>query len=102
MFINVSTTEGTPVSIMEAISCGIPVIATSVGGNVEIVQERNGYLLDKNPTPEEIGMALLRICDEREEVLKKRQGSRGVWLERYNETTNFDAFAQKLVEIRKR
>lgn len=102
VFINVSTTEGTPVSIMEAISCGIPVIATSVGGNVEIVQERNGYLLDKNPTPEEIGMALLRICDEREEVLKKRQGSREVWLERYNESTNFEAFAQTLIEIRKR
>lgn len=36
-FINVSTTEGIPVSIMEAISYGIPVIATDVGGTSEIV-----------------------------------------------------------------
>lgn len=102
VFVNVSSTEGTPVSIMEAISCGIPVIATAVGGNVEIVQEKNGFLLSANPTPEEIADALLNVCDHREEWLKKRQGSREVWRERYNETTNFEAFAQALVEIRKR
>jgi len=101
-FVNVSKTEGTSVAIMEAISCGIPIIATAVGGNVEIVQVKNGFLLSENPTPDEIADALLNICDNREEWLKKRQGSREVWQERYNETTNFEAFAQKLVEIRKR
>lgn len=100
-FVNVSSTEGVPVSIMEAISCGIPVIATAVGGNVEIVFEKNGLLLNANPTPDEIADALLSVCDHREAWLKKRQGSREVWQERYNETTNFEAFAQKLVEIRK-
>lgn len=101
-FVNVSSTEGTSVAMMEAISCGIPVIATAAGGNVEIVQERNGFLLSIDPTPEEIADALLNVCDHREEWLKKRQGSREVWRERYNETTNFEAFAQALVEIRKR
>jgi len=32
VFINTSKSEGLPVSIMEAQSCGIPIIATSVGG----------------------------------------------------------------------
>ncbi len=32
VFINASISEGTPVAVMEAVSCGIPVIATSVGG----------------------------------------------------------------------
>ncbi|GAB1470976.1 glycosyltransferase [Chloroflexota bacterium] len=102
VFVNVSFTEGTPVSIMEAVSCGIPIIATAVGGNVEIVQKRNGFLLGENPTPDEIAKALLKVCDDQEEMLKKRQGSRAVWQERYNETTNFEAFAQALVKIRKR
>jgi glycosyltransferase involved in cell wall biosynthesis len=102
VFVNVSSTEGTPVSIMEAVSCGIPIIATAVGGNVEIVQERNGILLSANPTPDEIAQALLWVCDEREAMLEKRKVSRVVWQERYNETTNFEAFAQALVEIRKR
>ncbi len=102
VFVNVSSTEGTPVSIMEAVSCGIPVIATAVGGNVEIVSEKNGFLLSENPTPEEIAETLLRVCDQREEMSKKRQGSRQIWSERYNEATNFEAFAQKIVEIRNR
>ncbi|HMV29268.1 MAG TPA: glycosyltransferase [Anaerolineales bacterium] len=102
IFLNVSSTEGTSVAMMEAVSCGIPVLATAVGGNVEVVREKNGLLLSANPTPDEIADALLSICDDREAWLKKRQGSREVWQERYNETTNFEAFAQKLVEIRKR
>lgn len=102
VFLNVSSTEGTSVAMMEAISCGIPVLATAVGGNVEIVQEQNGVLLDKNPTPDQIADALLDICDNREIWLKKREGSRAMWQEKYNETTNFEAFAQTLVKIRKR
>jgi glycosyltransferase involved in cell wall biosynthesis len=102
VFVNVSSTEGTSVAMMEAVSCGIPVIATAVGGNVEVVREKNGFLLSENPAPDEIASALLSVCDNREEWLKKRTGSREVWRERYNETTNFEAFAQALVEIRKR
>lgn len=102
VFLNVSSTEGTSVSMMEAVSCGIPVIATAVGGNVEVVREKNGFLLSENPTHDEIADALLRVCDKRDVMLQKRKGSREVWQERYNETTNFEAFAQKLVEIRKR
>ena len=102
VFINASVTEGTSVAMMEAVSCGIPIIATEVGGNVEVVSERNGFLLSANPSPEEIANMLFKVCDQHEEMLKKRQGSREVWQERYNEMTNFEAFAQKLVEIRKR
>lgn len=37
LFVNVSISEGVPVSIMEAYSFGIPVLATDVGGTSEIV-----------------------------------------------------------------
>lgn len=48
LFINLSTSEGIPVSIMEAISFGIPVVATNVGGNCEIVTSDTGCLLPLN------------------------------------------------------
>lgn len=49
LFINVSNSEGLPVSIMEAISFGIPVIATDVGGTSEIVINNiTGKLIEKN------------------------------------------------------
>lgn len=36
IFINVSSSEGVPVSIMESMSCGIPTIATDVGVQVNL------------------------------------------------------------------
>ena len=49
VFINLSTSEGVPVSIMEAQSYGIPVIATNVGGTGEIIDKDNGILLSHAP-----------------------------------------------------
>ncbi len=46
LFINLSTSEGIPVSIMEAYSFGVPAIATNVGGTAELVNNRNGRLID--------------------------------------------------------
>lgn len=51
VFLSVSSTEGVPVSFMEAISYGIPVIATNVGGNREIVNEVTGKLCDVDAAP---------------------------------------------------
>lgn len=100
VFINVSSTEGTPVSIMEAISCGMPVIATSVGGNSEIVSERNGILLRSNPIPQEIANAIFVLLDNPEMAVNKRRGSREVWSEQYNADVNFRLFAERLKSIR--
>ena len=47
IFINTSTVDNQPVSVLEAMSCGIPVISTNVGGIPEIItHEYNGLLSD--------------------------------------------------------
>jgi len=46
--ISSSNEEGLSNSILEYLSFGIPVIATNVGGNPEIINEKNGYLIKKN------------------------------------------------------
>lgn len=44
VFVNASSTEGLPISVMEAMSFGIPVIATDVGGTSELVRDgENGF-----------------------------------------------------------
>lgn len=48
VFINLSTNEGVPVSIMEAISFDIPIVATDVGGTSEIVTDETGILVSSN------------------------------------------------------
>ena len=45
LFINCSDAEGIPVSVMEAMSYGIPVIARDVGGTSELVDPNCGILL---------------------------------------------------------
>ena len=58
VFVNVSSSEGLPVSFMEAFSYGIPAIATAVGGMPEIVTEDCGVLLEPDFKPEELGVIL--------------------------------------------
>ncbi len=99
IFINVSETEGVPVSIMEAISCGIPIIATNVGGNPEIVSDKNGILLKQNPTPTEIAHAFFEIIDNPDLALEKRKGSLKVWSEKYDASKNFSNFAHQIASL---
>lgn len=99
VFVNVSLTEGIPVSIMEAISCGIPVIATDVGGNPEIVSETNGVLTSPDPSPEEIADAIFQFIDNPSMSAAKRKGSYDVWRRKFNADENFRKFAEQLRSI---
>ncbi len=51
LFINTSLHEGIPMSILEAMSFGKPVIGSKTGGIVEIISEgENGFLVDTSDT----------------------------------------------------
>ena len=52
-FISMSESEGLPVSMCEALSYGVPIIATNVGGVSEIVTSEVGVLLSETPTQDE-------------------------------------------------
>jgi glycosyltransferase involved in cell wall biosynthesis len=69
-FINVSQYEGVPVSIMEAMSYGIPCIATDAGATNELVNNENGILLTNNFSINELINSLKMI--QSVDWLKKR------------------------------
>lgn len=92
-FINVSSSEGLPVSIMEAISFDIPVIATDVGGTSEIVNNETGILLSSNPSEEEIISAI-------EHIKKGNFTPRDFWISNFEAITNYNKFYKNLLSMR--
>ena len=68
VFIHLSTTEGLPVSMMEALSASIPIIATAVGGVPEIVTEKTGILLNVDFNQYDFDLALEKVISNHESM----------------------------------
>ena len=84
---------------MEAQSFGIPVIATTVGGTPEIVNNENGLLLAANPGAEEIADAFYEVYSNKEIWVKKRELSHKNWEENFNAAKNYKAFSHELLSL---
>ena len=98
LFFNVSEFEGIPVSIMEAQSAGIPVLATDVGGTSEIVNNKNGFLIEKDFNVSSVVEIIQNYLNESPENIKlKRNLSHTNWLEKYNAEKNYTEFAQMIL-----
>lgn len=101
LFISTSSTEGgTPISMLEAMSFGVPVIGTAVGGIIETFEDGcSGFLLSENPTPEEV---CKKICDySKMSVEKKRtlqENAKNRWCARFKAENNAYEFVQKIIE----
>ena len=95
VFINVSESEGVPVSIMEALSFGIPIVATDVGGTHEIVIDKyNGILLNKNFKCCELLNSIDFIVDDN----KYRSNAMKVWNKMCSAKVNYKEFYEKLLQ----
>jgi len=92
VFINLSTIEGVPVSIMEAISFDIPVVATDVGGTSDVVPSECGVLVSSNPSEIEVANAIRN-------VLKGHFTPRSFWESHYSIDNNYGEFAKFISEL---
>lgn len=99
VFLNISKSEGIPVSIMEVCSYGIPVIATNVGGTSEIVNSEIGNLIPSEITPQYIKEVLEQFYElPDEDKAKMRKASVKMWDEKFNADKSIRNF---LTEIQK-
>lgn len=100
LFLNTSSSEGLPASIMEAQSFGIPVIATDVGGVKEVVTEGTGILLPVDFVPEDLTkMIQLYVNMPEDEINKIRINAFKNWDLNYNAAVNYPAFVVKVNSI---
>ena len=93
LLINVSSSEGLPVSIMEAFSFGVPAMVTAVGGSPEIVTESCGHLLPPDFEPTQL-THLLEKHDLEDQVL--RAGALEMQHTQYSSKRNQAAFAAEI------
>jgi glycosyltransferase involved in cell wall biosynthesis len=73
IYITTSLSDGTPVSLLEAMASGLPCIATSVGGIPEWVNNNITGLLIEPGSPDQVASALLSLA--RDPELRKRLGN---------------------------
>jgi len=99
VFVNVSSSEGIPVSIMEAMSFGIPVVATDVGGTREAVVPGSGLLLSPNPSFQEVATALAEHLVAPNVWQEMRACARKTWAARYDAAKNYPTFAKQLKSL---
>ncbi len=91
LFINTSLHEGIPVTIMEAISFGIPCFATNVGGTSEIINSTTGYLVDVNFNLNRLTSTIQTVRKDFDVI--KRKEIRSFWDQNYNAIKNYENLA---------
>jgi glycosyltransferase involved in cell wall biosynthesis len=101
LFINVSSSEGLPVTFMEAMSLGIPVIGTGVGGSAEIISDgNNGFLLPANPSATEVAEMIIRFCNlSASQKIQMSGQAYKTWSDSYNADNNFPSFVRHIKSL---
>lgn len=96
LMVNTSSSEGVPVSIMEAGAHGIPCLATDVGATREVVPA--DYLVPADVTPEVLAGRLLELLpDARSE--QRRSAVRAHVLEHFDAEHNHERFVADVLSL---
>ena len=83
VFLNISSSEGTCLSLVEAMSYSIPIVVTAVGGNITIGNVSN-TCLNVNFSPDELYEYLKNIHNNQEYREKLQSNSYNYWFSNHN------------------
>lgn len=99
LFVSLSESEGVPVAIMEAMSAGVPVVATAVGGVPEIVSHhKNGLLLEPDPETADVSSAIEAVVDMTDaEYGQYARAAWSTWSRSFNADVNYSRFVREVL-----
>lgn len=99
VFVHLSRLEGgVAVAAQEATSFGIPVIAADSGGVRELIDERTGILLGRDPSAGEVAAYLEGFRNGPMATETFRAGVRKAWAEGFSADRVFGEFVDRLLE----
>jgi len=75
IFVLSSKSEGLPIAVIEALSCGLPIVASAVGGIVDALRRTDGGVLVPPGDPRLLCDAVVRLANDAEE--RMRLGANG-------------------------
>lgn len=88
VFFMTSTHEGIPITALEALSMGIPIVSTPAGGMVDIVEPGKNGFLSRDFTAESFAEAMkIFLSLDGEQVKKMKTNARKTFEERYDIAT---------------
>ncbi len=94
-----SHAEGLPNVVMEAMACGVPVIAMAVGGVVEIIKNgENGFLVPSGSV-KEIKKKVLELYDNKALRGKLSVAARGTIKSKYNWDKILDSYIRLIGQV---
>lgn len=94
IFINLSTTEGLPITLMEAISFGTPILVNEVGSCVEFIRPFTGIMVGVDETEEIIAKKIAKFSTSRERY--SREDIKAFWRTNFSAENNYKNFASEL------
>lgn len=99
-FINMSDSEGVPVSIMEAMAYSIPVIASNVGGTKEIVNNNNGFLIDDYKNTDLVASKIKQLLTmDKEHYLMLKNNAYNTWKNEWDASLVYKNFANDFINM---
>jgi spore coat protein SA len=85
--------------VLEAFSCGIPVIATRSGGHIEIIKDNEtGYLVDIDK-PEQISERITTLISNKKQLELMSKNCRVLASSTFDWNKNIDELTQLIVSI---
>ena len=75
VFVNCSQQESFGVNILEAMACGLPVVATNCVGPKELIRDGESGIIVKDRKPESLAKAIVKLLNEK--ALRKKMGAVG-------------------------
>ncbi len=94
-FVLPSRTEGLPVALLEAMSTGLPIVATDVGGVSGAVGE--GGLIVPPRSPEALARALADLMDDQSKRVRLGEQSRRRAVDRFDRSHMFEGYMAALL-----